>query len=337
MRVPAKPDEISLDWLAEVLAPGAPRSLRGFRAERIGVGFGLAGVLARITLDADATLPASIVAKWSPAAKGDREARFLRDVAPRLDVRTPELLHSFPDAGEGRTLLLLEDLAPAAQGACLVGATPAEALALVRAQAALHAPFWERIDDPAVAWIRRFEHDPKVEAERFAQCLPAFMEKEGDGLPPRARRIAERLPDLIPKALEELRAAPATVIHADLHLDNVLFRADGTAVVLDWTDTARGPAAADLSRLEFECLTPETRRAERDRLVAAYLEALEGRGVRGYGADRLRRDVDRASLLSFGWAMRWVTREEGFPDAGPRVDRLVANLVRNGAAILEDM
>ena len=43
-------------------------------------------------------------------------------------------------------------------------------------------------------------------------------------------------------AVDALRSGPASWIQVDAHLDNVLWRPDGTAVLLDWCSAAVGPS-----------------------------------------------------------------------------------------------
>jgi thiamine kinase-like enzyme len=54
------------------------------------------------------------------------------------------------------------------------------------------------------------------------------------------------LPHKIPRTLTELRAGPTSWIDV-AHLDNVLWRPDGSAVLLDWCGAAIGPPAVDLA------------------------------------------------------------------------------------------
>src|SRR5206468_1446096 len=157
--------------------PGA--RVRSVFAEIIGVGFGLDGTSARLTIDGDGA-PATLVAKWCSAANAEREERFYRTVAPRLELRLAKLFACRIDASSGRVVA----------------------------------------------------------------------------------------------ARDALSRAPATFVHADLHLDNVLFLDDGAPVILDWTDACRGPGAVDFARLLVECMPSASRRARQDSLSARYVAKL---------------------------------------------------------------
>ena len=95
------------------------------------------------------------------------------------------------------------------------------------------------------------------------------------------------------RADARLLGAPATLLHADLHMDNVLFVGEEEApVLLDWARAAKGPAAIDVAELLFQ-MAPL---AELDDLLLAYLRALERHGVVGPDERGLRRQLGGALL-----------------------------------------
>ena len=97
-------------------------------------------------------------------------------------VELPALLAS--RTGDGEWTLVLEDLAPAAQGDQLTGCSVAEASVAVRELARLHGPRW---DDPTlhdVDWLGRRSN--REDSERLAQMyglfVPGFLATYGDRL-----------------------------------------------------------------------------------------------------------------------------------------------------------
>jgi aminoglycoside phosphotransferase (APT) family kinase protein len=50
----------------------------------------------------------------------------------------------------------------------------------------------------------------------------------------------------IPTAIDELAKRPMSWTHRDITLDNVLWRQDGSPVLLDWSSSAIGPPVTDL-------------------------------------------------------------------------------------------
>jgi hypothetical protein len=196
---------------------------------------------------------------------------------------------------------------------------------------------------------RAARHLPGIEAEgaaKFDLALPVdaagWIAIQDD---PRARgnftaafidnRAAETwldaaLPRLVPlqRARREI-GGPSSLIHFDLRSDNVLFRRDGSAVILDWSETSWGPVVLDLCGFAPSCIGEGG--ADGDELRAAFSAATGARfsdddvaialaNVAGYFASRVgtRRP---AGLPRLPWvlrqqlwsAMRWAERTIDVP------------------------
>lgn len=129
-------------------------------------------------------------------------------------------------------VLIVEDIAPARQGDVLAGCIQRQALAATRALARIHAasrsvlaegrtedtPSWQ----VTVRTPREWQERLSSAAARFPQFLNA----------PLVERLRD-LPRRVQVASSSLRRREPCWIHGDAHLDNVLFRPDGTAVLLD--------------------------------------------------------------------------------------------------------
>jgi hypothetical protein len=333
MSIPAGPADLDATWIRRALASDAEShasEICSVRVEVIGVGYGLDGIVARVTTMETSGRAATLVAKWCRPEAGAREARFYREVAPHLGIDVPRLRGAFiePD----RALLLLEEVAPSRQGDAIVGATRAEARHLVDVVGRFHARFWGLAGVPPAASLPRWGADPADIAERTRALLPRFLERWRSALTPGVLRAAVGLPKALPTAYERLSAAPATVIHGDLHLDNVLFRPDGAPVVIDWTHAALGPGAIDVVHLLVEGLTCRSRRTDESALVDRYLGALSLRGIR-YDAADFDSDVDDALTVAFSGAVRFKEPEPGSP---ARLGPIVENLMRNVTAMVQD-
>jgi len=330
VRLPANPDDLDAAWLEGVLREGGvlpAARVRRITSEVIGVGFGLDGTSVRATIDGDGT-PATLVVKWCSAENARSEAHFYRAVAPRLELRLATLLGARIDEEGG--ILVLSDVAPARQGDTLVGATEPESEALTDAMAGFHALWWGAADVPVVAPLPSWVSDDEASSGRIAEAVPRFLAAWAGRLPPAALAFAEQLPGHVTAARAALARAPETLVHADLHLDNVLFLDDGVPVVLDWPSACRGPAALDFARLVVEGLTSAARRDREGRLLHRYLAALESRGVR-YGVDRMRADVACVATLLYAAAVRWAAGPHAVRAGVPRVALLAEELVRKCA------
>lgn len=123
------------------------------------------------------------------------------------------------------------------------------------------------------------------------------------------------LPEKVAFALDQLRDGPASWIHVDAHFDNVLWRPDGTAVLLDWCNAAIGPPVADVARFLSEGVDAGSKPA----LVSAYVRELRSSGVAHAGLAELRVALELALLplpqSAVGWAGREDLASQGRPAA----------------------
>jgi len=379
-RLPAAPEEIDPAWLTTALrAAGALRRGRVAAVdwEAIGEERGFTGVVVRLRPryaddEPSENPPPTLVAKLPTAARRApsaypaahrvdaaagrrhdercaREVCFYRELAPVVETPVPRAFFAAADAVTGRVLLLLEDLAAARPGDVLRGCSPDEAARVLDAVAPLHARWWGRRDPDPFPWLPRWGSDPAARQERYAGQVGPFLERFGGRLPAAIRELVERLRTRYAAVLTALDMAPAAVIHADLHLDNVAFNPQGAgspAVVLDWQGVARGAAAVDVAGFVFGSLAPDERRAAEEELLRRYHTRLVEQGVGGYPLARLREDSGLALLAllarTVGWLVgadpdRLVGRERELTEAVIGDGRLVAALLDHGTRRLDGL
>ncbi len=306
----AVPAFLTAAWLGEVLG-GEVREVAATR-----IGDGLVGMNLRLRLDADPALPSTLVAKLpspDPTSRAtgialrnyEREVAFYQHLARTLDVRVPHCHHAWWDAASGDFVLLLEDLAPAAQGDQLTGCSLDQARTAVVELARLHGPRWA---DPALdehEWLsrRRGPEDAAQLAGLWALLLPGFLGTYARHLDADQVGVVERFGDRLVDWVEG-RSGAATVTHGDYRLDNLLFAtpAGGPPVaVVDWQSPGHGPSTGDLSYFLGAGLLPDERRREERGLVDEYAAALEAYGIHVDGADlwhRYRRDAYSGVIMS---------------------------------------
>jgi len=164
--IPATSEGLTADWVTAALAAGGRSGARVARVERERVGEGV-GVLAelyrlRLTYAPGATGPASVIAKLHASnpevrelngAYGfyEREARFYQEVAPTIELRTPEHYFSAFDPQTGDCVILMGDAAPAASPDQIAGISLRELTVAIDGIATLHAHWW---DDARLADLR---------------------------------------------------------------------------------------------------------------------------------------------------------------------------------------
>jgi hypothetical protein len=311
--LPTTPEEVTSEWLFAALGiRDTSQRVATATWEQIGQGYGLTGVVARFHMDgAD---PPTLIAKF-PMAEPDvpstywavqqrdvaairryyercaREVRFYREIAPRSPTIAPRCYYAAADEANRRIVLLLEDLGAGRAGDVLRGCSPDDAAPVMAGLASFHARWWEQ--PAAFPWLPRWGGANQARQERYARMIAPFLARYGDHLPGPIRALVERLGTRYGALLAALDATPATIIHADLHLDNIAFNPVGvtpSAVVLDWQSVCCGPAAVDLAPFIVGALAVEERRRVADDLVRHYHTRLLDAGVAGYPIERLRED-----------------------------------------------
>jgi Phosphotransferase enzyme family len=334
LRVPETPDELTPAWLTAALAEtGVLRhgAVAAAELEHVGEEYGFTGLVAHVRLryrDADGDVPNSLIAKL-PMARGNvvsghrarqerdpalarryyercvREERFYREVGATF---APTLYYSAVDDDRRRVVLLLEDLTAGRQGDVLTGCSIEDAALVIEEIAPFHAQWWG--ERAPIHTFPRAGDDHDARQERYAGEVDLFLERYGDALSPAVRHLLDRLRSRLAAVRAALTGGSQTLIHADLHLDNVIFdsRAEGrSAVVLDWQTSSVGSPAWDVALFLFGSLSIDDRRAAEDALLDRYTTLIAEHGVRDYGVDDLRRDCRLALLAVLAGTVGWLT------------------------------
>lgn len=187
-------------------------------------------------------------------------------------------------------MLVLEDVGGAEQGDCLQLLDRAGALQMAELLATYHAAWWDRAELHTADWL---EPVHLRTSEWLVSRRARFLDRFESRVAPSVLGLLDRIEAVQARGDERLAGAPHTVLHADLHLDNVLFEGEQrTPVLLDWARASRGPSAIDVAELVF-AMTPIS---ELDPVLSAYLESLERRGVANVSAQAFRRQLGGALL-----------------------------------------
>lgn len=256
--------------------------------DQIGAGQGFMGQLARVRLySPDPACPPSVIVKLPTDDPGgravgemigvwEREHSFYRDVADHLTIRTPRALVNLGDP----PCLVLEDLAPAAVGDHVVGATLEQAQGAMDVLARHHATWFEHPLLESLPWLPGLD-DPSVLnlPPMFELGWPIFLERYGAELPARCLRWCEQFVVGIPTWIEGHFDDPVTLTHGDFRLDNLFFSDDGSISVIDWQLCMRAPGQTDVVYFCANNLTVEARRAHEVELIRRYVDGLHAGGV----------------------------------------------------------
>jgi hypothetical protein len=282
------PDDITADWLTSALRATTPDArVRSVDIEQIGTG--QTGASFRLHLDADATLPSTLVAK---TAAGEREQRervgpgyrnevgFYTEFRDRVAIRTPRCWFAEISDDNCSFVLLLDDLAPARPGVQVDGCTVAQAADAVRNLAGLHAPVW---NDPTLTG----------RGDWLSTMTGASAEFLGTVTQSAAEVFIERYAEELGDDADTLRRAAAltaqwgvidtgvlTLVHGDYRLDNLMFAEEGDGVsAVDWQTLVVARPGRDLGYFLATSLHIDDRRAHQETLVAEYVDELHRLGV----------------------------------------------------------
>lgn len=289
----ATPDAITPQWLQAMFQHAgitAPRiSLVATRP--IGHGNLSQTIRAEITYNANAAdAVSSVICKITsnvPQAvdmAGDygvygRECEVYRFLGSKPPLATPRAY--WAQAGtDGRTInLVLEDLSERTRaGDQISGCSVAEAHAVARELAALHAATWgdPRLD--SADWLLDRKATAAQSAAAYALAVGEWRRRFAGRAEPDLLDAIESLAPAMEKHIEAAASGPA-LIHGEPRVDNVLFEdlADGPkAWLIDWQFSARGSPMFDLAYFLAGSLAPEDRRACESELIERHAAALAG-------------------------------------------------------------
>lgn len=291
--VPTSIDELSVAWLATHLG-----DIEVEDVERVGEAHGFVSSVARVRGAAEGG-PFDLVVKLTEARRVEREAWFLGRVAPLVAMALPRLWFAEVDE-HGRGALAMDHV-PGAQGDVLVAVPPAVVESLLTQLARLHQRF-AGVDDPVVDPVR------EVEPPRFLvrpERLDALREHRRDLVDPVASASLERVADEAAAAWEHLLAGPRTLVHGDVHLDNVVLGEDGP-VLLDWEAARPGTAAEDLAHVAVARMLGPARRDTIPFVTDSYRRAVEASG--GTCDDELDARVRSGLVALAAGTINWAGR-----------------------------
>ena len=284
------PSGLTPAWLTHALrSAGHDATVHAVTVEPVGTG--QMGSSFRLTLDVtehsptpSGPIPRTLVAKLPTsdvearvaiASSHRTEVTFYRDVASTIAARTPQCHLALVSEDATCFTLLLEDLAPAAQGDQLAGCTTEQLVTATHNLAGLHGPRW---CDPDIVGLRGplDAADPDTAAflgEVLAGAVAPFAERLGDAVSPADVALLHDCAAAMPHFLIG-RPERFSLMHGDYRLDNLMFHPDGTVAAVDWQTLGVGLAGRDLAYLIATSLEPDARREAEHAAIAGYHDRL---------------------------------------------------------------
>jgi len=317
MQLLTEVEDISAEWLTAALREGGSLpegQVTSVTPERIAVGVGLMGRLARLTVEyegAGAGAPTSIIYKYPIDIPQNREVAdayrfykreydFYANVADQSPLRTAKMY--FGQCDENLDfVLLLEDLASGRAGDQVAGNAPADAKHALIELAKHHAKFWGKTDgmdflveinDPVVKHVLKASTEP---------AAPAMIEVFSELFTPELIEITHGVVAKSGEALDSAKTKVATVAHGDYRADNLFYEGipgGGDLAVIDWQISSRGPGVGDLAYHLSQSISSDNRRAIEKDVARAYHQTLVDGGVSDYGFDEMWDDYREGVLFA---------------------------------------
>lgn len=301
IKLPVKVEDITASWLTEALSSNyAGVEVVSLDAEvpvwgtgtkiRVRLQYNQAGI--------DQGLPASLIVKGGFAEHRElmedvyiKEVRFYRDLRPKLDINVPACFFAAHDSSVHQHIVILEDLNLRNVDFCRVqkSLTFDQAQQFLDGQARYHARWWNApaLADGELDWLQLWDPLPATADGDYARSRLEPDTWASITELPRAVGLPRQFLDLdwMERALAKLsafsrEAQDCCFLHADHHLGNLYFDADGTAGVLDWQSPTKGHWSHDVTYFIVSALDIADRKKWDKALLSYYLERLKCYGVK---------------------------------------------------------
>jgi hypothetical protein len=322
LELPSDPFSITADWLTHALPDevlgGA--TIDEIRIANIGEGTGIFGEIARIELSTsggDGSAPDSLVAKMACTEPAnlevalmlgiyERELTFFDTIAPTTSLRVPTR-HVAMRSDDGRFVLVMEDLSSDYEvGDQIVGATVAQAEAIIDELARFHAEWWEHDELDAMDWV------PVPNAPAYAAAVPdiyragvpVLQAEWADRVSADAIALALDVDPVFDELLQRTAGGPTTLIHTDTRLDNIFFGKSNPLDIafIDFQLMLRGRGVADVAYLVGTSIPRDDAVANWEQLLRRWHTAVVGTGIE-YAWDDCLRHYREAAMYYLSGAM----------------------------------
>lgn len=197
------------------------------------------------------------------------------------------------------SILIIEDLAPAAIGDQLQGCSLDRAGEALESVARLHAATWQDRLPPERHWLVSGAIAPRVFHAGSLSARRGFLKNYGRHLSDHTRELYESTrSDNVERTVRLHRDVPQCMLHGDFRLDNMFFAPDGAfRALIDWQLSSFGPGVLDIAYFICGSIDPGVSEAEIDGLLERYHAALLAGGVTDYPFEDLKAHYEDTLVL----------------------------------------
>ena len=301
--IPGNMTEVDEDWLFSLLQNDTKfetDKIVNINREPVGEGIGQSGEFNRVEVTSESGATTNYFLKLRAPLHGlhpvamrykmyEKEVRFYNELAAKMEVRTPNVLHADYDASEEKVVLLMEYMDGWSSPDQLTGASHQQTKAALKELTKISAPFWGRTQE--VDWLPDFQADFLRETIGDMQaCEAIFFDRFGEHLSI-SREDFSRMVASWSTILDKLSDGILTFTHYDYRVENLFFSQDAERVaVIDWQLIAAIRPSWDFAYLIGTNIATDDRRQHEKEYINLYLSELKARGI-DYSESQLREDM----------------------------------------------
>jgi len=196
-----------------------------------------------------------------------------------------------------RYILVIDDIDDARPPSQVDGGSLEDVNAALDVLAGFHASNW--MDEHAAGSSRLLwpvDQAPKVWQASYLRNRAQFVRQFGEIVGDEKMAKLDATQADIAELVEQLAAPPWTLSHGDYRLDNILYRADGSLVVVDYQLVCRARPGWDVAYFITTALAPDLR-SEEESMLRRYHDALLAAGVADYSWSALLSDVEATKAV----------------------------------------
>lgn len=298
-----------------------------------------------LTFDGATDAPTSLIVKLASQNEGmrfvagmfrfyEREMRFYNEIASDTPIDTPRCLlaEMYPD--DQGFVLVLDEVSGCRQVDQIEGMSFDDAVTTLEALADLHVPFWGKDLGDIPQTLLRYSSDmlkqliPPKSSDDWGKVRPMLI----DSTPAEVVDLLDRILEIWPRVLDDM-TEPNTLVHGDCRSDNMLFRPDGSVIMLDFQLMATGHGITDPAYLISQSLDPAAHERASE-LIEIYLARIASAGI---DVDRDRAKVAYGASVIFHVAIALgLLSAEDMPERSvvlgkQMVERASKEILRTGA------
>lgn len=307
-RTPETATELSLNWVNEVIphTDDACQALAFETDETFGAE-SLYCDVARVTVTHSSTNcgTSSMIVKFpsqDPKIASlstsfrfyEKEARVYELLSEQPELPVPTLLGSYAGHVDGVRVVVLEDMSPAKPDNHQEFAEVSDVAMVLEQIAEIHALFWRDARVPVVKPEEMEAFGRRAIDENWDAFTKMFGGRLGSNL-----ETFERLRPALGRAVRHAKSEPATLVHNDLHRDNILFTTGPgrRSTIIDWQTGSSGLGAWDVSNFVINSLSVEERRSNERKLLSVYFDRLTSYANVDYDFDRFFLDYRACAFI----------------------------------------